>query len=207
VKAFYYDQAQGRLVGPYDQATESIPGGSIPVVSSNDGQNGILWIASRGNPRILYAYDLSPNVALPSALLTQQTVGAWSGALAAPATVVNGRVYVGCDDQVVVFGLVPARWMSVDAQLTRRSGTQRTVQVTVTDATSGAPIAGASVEIFNDMTGRLKAAGVTGANGQVSLIYNWCFEILDVHPPRRIEDPCPAKASKPGYVDEDFETP
>ena len=33
--------------------------------------------------------------------------GTWTGSLGSPATVVNGRVYCACDNQVVVLGVVP----------------------------------------------------------------------------------------------------
>jgi hypothetical protein len=207
VKAFYYDPAQGRLIGPFDKGNWNVPNGAIPVVSSNGGTvgTGILWVLSRGNPRVLTAYDLNPNRSLSSYLLCDIIVGAWTGSLGPPATVVNGRVYAACDNQVVVYGLVPAHWMAVNAILLQKSGIQRTIQVTVTDHATNAPIAGATVEVFDSNTGALKASGSTGGNGQVRLTYSRCTQTSNGPP--ITEDYCPAKASKPGYMDEDFLTP
>jgi hypothetical protein len=207
VKAFYYDPVQGRLIGPFDKGNWDIPGGAIPVVSSNGGAvgTGILWVLSRGNPRVLTAYDLNPSRSLASWLLCDITVGPWTGALGPPATVVNGRVYAACDNQVVVYGLAPAHWMAVNAILVQKTGFQRTIEVTVTDNATKAAIAGASVEVFNSITGGVKAAGITAANGQVRITYSRCTQSSNGLP--IIEDNCPAKASKPGYMDADFDTP
>ncbi len=113
VKVFTYDQ-QGHLAGPVDHSAGTITYGAIPVVSSNGTQvgTGILWVLSRGNPRVLTAYDLNPSQSLLSGPLCEITVGTWTGRLGPPATVVDGRVYAACDNQVVVFGLVPAHWMA-----------------------------------------------------------------------------------------------
>jgi hypothetical protein len=120
VKAFYFDTTSGQLVGPFQQSTNTIPDGAIPVVSSNGGQNGILWVASRGGPnssRQLFAYDLNPTLSLsdPNAVLVNG-IGAGSyspegdpqqsPSLGPPATVANGSVFVAGLNQVVVFGLL-----------------------------------------------------------------------------------------------------
>ncbi len=120
VKAFYFDTTMGQLVGPFQQSTNTISDGAIPVVSSNGGQNGILWVASRGGPsssRQLFAYDLNPSLALsdPNAVLVNGISAgsfspegdpAQSPSLGPPATVANGSVFVAGLNQVLVFGLL-----------------------------------------------------------------------------------------------------
>jgi len=117
VKVFEYDQTQGKLSGPIDQAVDAISNGSIPVVSSNGNKDGVLWVASRGGAngsRFLLAYDLDPNLGLgsPTALLANLSAGPFSteqgggASLGPPATVANARVYVAGDGQVTVFGLL-----------------------------------------------------------------------------------------------------
>jgi hypothetical protein len=67
VKAFYFDNTIGELFGPFQQSSATIPDGAIPVISSNGGQNGILWVASRGGTnqsRKLFAYDINPPVSI-----------------------------------------------------------------------------------------------------------------------------------------------
>lgn len=127
VKAFYFDNTIGQLFGPFQQSGDTIPAGAIPVVSSNGGKDAILWVASRGGPnqsRQLFAYDINPplSIADPSALLVPGIdAGTFplgidlSGqnppnpSLGPPATVVDGNVFVGGLNQVVVFGLLKAQ--------------------------------------------------------------------------------------------------
>ena len=122
VRVFEYDATSGQLTNPREQSVDLIDSGAIPVVSSNGGQDGVLWVASRGRAnglRQLLVYNLTPGISLGSALLTKLDAGAWSAgfqscsdvptpSLGPPATVANGRVYVGGWNQVVVFGLKPA---------------------------------------------------------------------------------------------------
>jgi hypothetical protein len=127
IKVFQYNPAQGTLTAA-GQAKDVIPNGSIPVVSSNDGTGGVLWVASRGGPntsRQLFAYDLDPNLALgladPKAFLATIPAGPYSpeaadpnspdppgSSLGPPATVANGFVYVGGLNEVTIIGLGPA---------------------------------------------------------------------------------------------------
>jgi hypothetical protein len=117
VKVFEYDQTQGKLNGPIDQAVDVIPTGSIPVVSSNGNKDGVLWVASRGGAngsRSLLAYDLDPTLSLGSATALLANVSAvpfsteqgGGASLGPPATVANARVFVAGDGQVAVFGLL-----------------------------------------------------------------------------------------------------
>lgn len=122
VTTFYFDTTTGQLV-PFQKSSNTIADGAIPVVSSNGGKDGILWVASRGGPnssRQLFAYDLNPSLSLsdPSAVLVNGIAAgsyspegdpAQSPSLGPPATVSNGSVFVAGLNQVLVFGLVNPR--------------------------------------------------------------------------------------------------
>ncbi len=81
-------------------------GGSIPIVSSNGGANGVVWLLARTEPAIeLEAYDATP-LGPP---LASANVGPWSnpgyGNSFLTPMVANGRVYAAAYKVVKVFGL------------------------------------------------------------------------------------------------------
>ena len=86
--------------------------GAAPVVSSNAGSGGIVWIidssgANAGAPAILRAFDAT-NVARElynSAAKGQDAAG--PAAKYAVPTVANGKVFVGTQSEVSVYGLQP----------------------------------------------------------------------------------------------------
>jgi hypothetical protein len=94
--------------GQPNQSTENFPGsgGSTPTVSSNQQVAGtaIVWALVRTNPLRLRAYDAT-NLTVK---LFEGEAGPWTnaggGAFIEP-TVIQGKVYVGSDHQLNVFGL------------------------------------------------------------------------------------------------------
>ncbi|HVN38483.1 MAG TPA: pyrrolo-quinoline quinone [Myxococcota bacterium] len=97
---------------PQTQSANTFPfRGATPAVSSNGSTNGVVWAvdvsAYPSGPAVLYAYDATD--------LTQQLYSSpASGALAAGnatkftvPTVANGRVYVGGQASITVFGYLP----------------------------------------------------------------------------------------------------
>jgi hypothetical protein len=109
--AFTLSRSNGTLTAA-TSSPDTFPaegGGTTPVVSSDGKKAGtaVVWAVSRrdGNGRLhLRAYD----AANLSHKLVDQDCGPWAnpdgGAFLEP-TVANGKVYVGCDDKVTVFGL------------------------------------------------------------------------------------------------------
>jgi uncharacterized protein (TIGR03437 family) len=81
--------------------------GAVPTVSANSSTNGIVWLIEGGSGGTLHAYDAS-NVA--NELYNSQMKGGRdslgsSVRFTVPA-VVNGKVYVGTANSLVVFGLL-----------------------------------------------------------------------------------------------------
>jgi hypothetical protein len=81
-------------------------GGSFPIVSTNGSvaNTGVVWVIRRGNPtEQLEAY----NAATLGAPIFHQNAGNWSNGSRSYLSplVANGRVYVGSQDSVAVFGL------------------------------------------------------------------------------------------------------
>jgi hypothetical protein len=82
-------------------------GGTTPTVSSNQqaAGSGVVWAIARQNPLRLQAYDANN--------LTHQlfaaNAGPWNNPNGGPfveATVINGKLYVGSDGQLSVFGVL-----------------------------------------------------------------------------------------------------
>ncbi len=90
--------------------------GATPAISSNGATNGIVWVVNTSNngtgnsagtgPAILFAYDAT-NL---SKLYSSPTSGAGAAGNAVKfvvPTVANGKVYVGTQTNLSVFGLLP----------------------------------------------------------------------------------------------------
>ena len=106
--------SQGRLSGSAvakSSVTSSFPGVS-PVVSSNGTSAGILWAVrtdgySANNPAILYAFDAT-NVSTHLYDSTQNAARDSAGKAVkfVVPVVTNGKVYVGTQSEVDVYGLL-----------------------------------------------------------------------------------------------------
>jgi hypothetical protein len=92
--------------------------GASPVVSSNGTTNGIVWVVNTNNngtpngsgingPAVLFAYDA---ISLSKLFSSPPTSGAGAAGNAVKfvvPTVANGKVYVGTQTELSVFGLLP----------------------------------------------------------------------------------------------------
>lgn len=118
--------------------------GPTPSVSANGIKNGIVWAVqadgyNNGLPAILHAYDAN-NIATElynsSATQGRDTIG---GAVkfVTPA-IANGKVYVGSDGQVGVFGL--GTWAATPTVSPASGNYRGSVQVSVSDTTPNAVI-------------------------------------------------------------------
>jgi outer membrane protein assembly factor BamB len=92
--------SQSKIAFPYP--------GSTPSVSANGASNGIVWAIEHSNPDVLHAYDAS-NLAKElynSNQAPNQRDHFGSASHFGTPMIVNGKVYVGTDNSVAVFGLL-----------------------------------------------------------------------------------------------------
>ena len=118
-----YSVANGLLsTSPIAQSSNIFPVGATPSISANGTSNGIVWAISRPealnimpgtNPAVLYAYDATNLTLLydsKQALGNKSPLdqGGCASKFVVP-TVANGRVYVGTQNELDVFGLLTSR--------------------------------------------------------------------------------------------------
>jgi hypothetical protein len=101
---------------PVSQSSNIFPIGATPSVSANGQNAGIVWAVERQEslntkpgqlPAVLYAYDATnvSNMLYNSAQNVQRDQGGCGNKFQIP-TVANGKVYVGTQNELDVFGLV-----------------------------------------------------------------------------------------------------
>ena len=121
--------------------------GATPSVSSNNGNNGIVWsIRSDAfdspGPAILYAHNaLSLGNALYSSAQNAARDTAGNAVKFATPTVANGKVYVGTQYEVSVYGLLNGATQATEPVITPAGQLfHPSIQVTITDSTPSAQI-------------------------------------------------------------------
>jgi hypothetical protein len=125
-----------------------------------------------------------------------QNPGGWTSALLGSTVEVTIAVPVP-----------PAKSIAVDLSRPETSGIERTIQLTITDATTSDPISGATAKVFAN-PGPVKATGTTDQSGKVTLTYPGCFKVVAVkNIIRKIEVSCRLEVSMPGYPDVNTGTP
>ena len=81
--------------------------GTTPSISTNSGQNAIVWAAENSNPAVLHAYNATSLLEIYNsnqAANSRDHFG--SGNKYITPTIANGKVYVGTTNSVGVFGLL-----------------------------------------------------------------------------------------------------
>jgi Immunoglobulin I-set domain len=78
--------------------------GATPAISANGTSDGIVWVVENSNNGVLHAYDAT-NLATELYNSTQGSNGQFSANKFITPMITNGRVYVGTQTSVVVFGL------------------------------------------------------------------------------------------------------
>jgi hypothetical protein len=113
LKQFAFNTSTGLLsTSPVSQTSFSFSyPAAQPTISSNGTSDGILWAVDAENyysqgPLVLYAYDAT-NLANEFYNSNQNTASPGNAVEYAVPTVANGKVYVGAEGQVSVFGLLP----------------------------------------------------------------------------------------------------
>src|SRR5258705_3002192 len=136
--------------------TNTFPG-QTPSISANGTSNGIVWLLKMGNPGKLFAYNAT-NLTNEIYNSTQAPAGRdalTNGVKFTLPTVANGKVYVGSQFSVYVFGLLggnltfsSSAYSSPEASGTaaitvnRTAGTQSSVQVSYATVAGGSAASG-----------------------------------------------------------------
>jgi hypothetical protein len=105
-----YTFSNGLLnASPTSQSANLFPyPGTFPLITSNQGANGIVWAVTNSNPAALYAYDAA-NLAHELYASNQAPGGRdafGQGSKFITPIVANGQVFVGTQTGVAVFGLL-----------------------------------------------------------------------------------------------------
>jgi len=101
--------SNGVLAGPTTSGSRSFSHpGATPSISANGTTNGIVWVTQIGTPAVLVAYDATT---VTNELYNSGQAGARdqlpAGVKFTLPTVANGKVFVGTQTSVGVFGLLP----------------------------------------------------------------------------------------------------
>ena len=145
--------------------------GPSPAVSANGTTNGIVWSVrtdgySSGGPAVLYAHDASSSPTLKLLYSSSQDAPRDTPGAAvkfATPTITNGRVYIGTQKQLAVYGLLngatqaPAPVISPTSQQFHPS-----IQVTITDSNP-------SAQIFYTTDGTTPSTGSTLYTGPFTI--------------------------------------
>ncbi len=108
LKAFSISNAK-LSTSPTSQTVNTFPyPGTFPIVSANGTANGIVWAVENSNPAVLHAYDATN---LSHELYNSNQAGSRDqfgpGNKFISPVVVNGQVFVGTQNGVAKFGLLP----------------------------------------------------------------------------------------------------
>jgi len=126
----------------------------VPTISANATSNSILWLilgtSQRGHGQ-LAAFDASTLVELYSSGQQPERDTVGSVAHFAPTTVADGRVYVGTQSQLAVYGLLPKIMVLSGDNQGGVVGTtlKEPLKVQLLDSYSGLPLAGVTIN-FDD---------------------------------------------------------
>ncbi len=101
--------SNGVMAGPTTKGTRSFSHpGATPSISANGTTNGIVWVTAMGTPAVLCAYDantVATEIYASDAAGTRDQLPA--GVKFTLPTVANGKVYVGTQTALAIFGLLP----------------------------------------------------------------------------------------------------
>jgi hypothetical protein len=184
---------------PVAKTQPIIPVGGL-VISANNTSNGIVWLVRNFgvSAKQLSAFDPVGNMAEiynTAQAGTRDTLG--TTAHFAVPTVANGKVFVGTQTQLAVYGLLPQLSAASGGNQTGAAGSTLPLPLTVqaTDPYSGAPLSGVTVTFSGKGTFGNPTA-VTDSTGTASTTYT--FPTTFTNPTITIS------ATSPGYASASF---
>lgn len=145
-------------------ATYTLTG--VPILSANGSENGIFWLVrntnNTGGIMELSAFNVWPNI---NELYNTQEVSGRDALGTAPhfatPVVTNGKVYVGTQTELKVYGLFPTLNPSSGNNQTATVNTPITLSVQATNPYSGAGVAGVTITFGSGNKGTFNPIQVT----------------------------------------------
>jgi hypothetical protein len=169
-----YTLSGGTLTTPPLAGTVAVDGGHSPTVSANGTTNGVIWLQNGTGMQAFNAQNLSQiysttqagtrDTLLPRAHFDTQTVA-------------NGKVYVGTQTNLMVYGLLPAlATVSGNSQSsTVKTSLPLALQAQLVDPYTDQPVSGVTVTFSDGDKGGTfgSPSAVTDASGYVSTTYTF----------------------------------
>jgi hypothetical protein len=149
----------------------------LPAISSSGTSNGIVWLVrSVNNVALLSAYDATHlSLLYDSGMAAGNRDSLGTVAHFATPSIVNGKVYAGTLNQLVVYGLFPQINATAGNSQTGAAGSTLPVPLTIVASNpySGVPVAGLTVTFSDGGKGGTfsNPTAVTDSNGQASTTY------------------------------------
>jgi hypothetical protein len=186
-----YTLSSGQLsTTPSSQTSTIFPIGATPSISANGSTNGILWAIQRidkfssqpgSNLAVLFAYDATnvANELYDSSQAGSRDAAGPANKFAAP-TIVNGRVYVGTQSELDVYGLLGPEVILSAAGLTYSTqavGSSSAAQPVTVINTSNVPVANISISVTGGNAGDYSQTNNCGTSlaAETSCIVNVTF--------------------------------
>ena len=148
--------------------------GTTPSISANGTANGIVWAAENVSPAVLHAYDASSLVELYNTKMaanSRDQFGAGNKFIA--PMIANGKVYVGTQTGVGVFGLLSVSSAPVITSSSTASGNTNksfSYQITATNSPTSYSATGLpSGLVLNTSTGLISGTPSTAATSNVTI--------------------------------------
>jgi protocatechuate 3,4-dioxygenase beta subunit len=144
---------------------------NTPSVSANGTTNGIVWVG--GGLDAYDATDLSKLLYSSTQAHTRDTTGPTAHFVT--PTVINGHVYLGTTQQLLVYGLLPTLAASAGNNQSAAAGTVLPISlaVKVTDSYAGNPVPGISINFSDGSKGGTfsNTSATTDGTGTVTTTY------------------------------------
>jgi len=107
LKAFSLNSSLKLVIPPAQTSTTFGYPGTSPAISANGTSNAIVWASENSSPAVLHAYDASTLMELYNSSQAGSRDHCGNGNKFITPTIADGKVFLGTQNSVCVFGLLP----------------------------------------------------------------------------------------------------
>jgi len=107
LKAFTITKAKLSTTPAFQTATSFSFPGAAPSISANGSTNGIVWASENSSPAVLHAYNAANLVEIYNSSQAGARDQCGSGNKFITPAIADGKVFLGTQNTVCVFGLLP----------------------------------------------------------------------------------------------------